>query len=448
MMPSKDSMMNINNSKLNVDLLIEQVEDAHARTLTLVEGLTESQMMGPKAPQLNPLRWEIAHAAYFYEYWIIRSHYQQAPYTENVDKLFDSINILHDDRWDLPLPSLDFTFAYMEYVKQKVIAYLSNHEIDIKRDYLTQYAVFHEDMHCEAFTYERQTLAYPTPKIKSKQTQSEVVASTTEKISGDVNIPAGTFYLGAVDNGDFVFDNEKWLHPISVDSFNISRTAVCNLEYLEFVESGGYQNRQYWNDEAWQWLQASQMLYPLYWRKENQQWQARRFDQWLPLDLEAAVMNVSWYEANAYCNWAKRRLPTELEWEVAASAEPNHDGQSFTHNKRRFPWGDSEPTAKHANLEGAALAPISVHALPEGDSAFGCRQMLGNVWEWTSTVFNPYPDFTPDMYADYSKPLFGNTRVMRGGSWATRARLMRNTYRNYYGAERNDVFVGFRTCAL
>jgi iron(II)-dependent oxidoreductase len=160
------------------------------------------------------------------------------------------------------------------------------------------------------------------------------------------------------------------------------------------------------------------------------------------------VIHVNWHEAQAYCRWAGRRLPSELEWEVAAAGEPTADGLALRQHKRRYPWGDSPPTPEFANLDGLALGTCDVAALPAGDSAFGCRQMIGNVWEWTETLFGPYPAFVQDMYADYSQPLFGNTRVLRGGGWATRGRLIRNTWRNYYGADRNDVFAGFRTCAL
>jgi iron(II)-dependent oxidoreductase len=141
-------------------------------------------------------------------------------------------------------------------------------------------------------------------------------------------------------------------------------------------------------------------------------------------------------------------LPTELEWEVAAAAVPTKDGKSLSAIKRLYPWGDESYSSEHATFNGLTLGPVNVSANPKGDSAFGCRQMLGNVWEWTSTTFSPYPGFTPDMYQDYSQPLFGNTKVLRGGCWATRSRLVRNTLRNYYVADRNDVFAGFRTCAL
>jgi iron(II)-dependent oxidoreductase len=141
-------------------------------------------------------------------------------------------------------------------------------------------------------------------------------------------------------------------------------------------------------------------------------------------------------------------LPTEAEWEAAAALEPNAGGTGFSSRKRRFPWGDEPPTPEHANLDARALACVDVAALPAGDSAFGCRQMIGNVWEWTSSDFLPYSGFAADMYADYSQPWFRTHKVLRGGCWVTRARLLRNTWRNFYTPDRRDVWAGFRTCAL
>jgi len=156
----------------------------------------------------------------------------------------------------------------------------------------------------------------------------------------------------------------------------------------------------------------------------------------------AAAIHINWHEALAWCRWAQRRLPTEAEWEMAASAIPG------SNKKYKYPWGDQPPTEKTANMNAYIMHTIDVGALPESDSAYGCRQMLGNVWEWTADTFIPYPGFIPDMYQDYSQPLFGITKVLRGGAWATRSRMIRNSWRNYYGAERNDVFAGFRSCAL
>jgi len=184
----------------------------------------------------------------------------------------------------------------------------------------------------------------------------------------------------------------------------------------------------------------------VYWEREvSGRWLHRRFDHHVALEPHLPVVHVSWYEAEAYCRWAGRRLPTEAEWEMAAAAEPAGDG---TWRKRRFPWGDTPATPTHANLDWRARGCVEVGALPAGDSYFGCRQMMGNVWEWTATDFDPYPGFAVDPYKEYSQPWFGNHKVLRGGAWTTRALLIRNTWRNFYTPDRRDVWAGFRTCAL
>ena len=154
------------------------------------------------------------------------------------------------------------------------------------------------------------------------------------------------------------------------------------------------------------------------------------------------MIHVSWHEAQAFCRWAGRRLPTEAEWEMAASWDP------VLLRNRRHPWGDAAPSAEHALLDARALGCADVAAFPAGDSAAGCRQMIGNAWEWTASPFEPYPGFVAGDYAAYSAPWFGTRRVLRGGSWVTRARLIRPTWRNFYEPWRRDVFAGFRTCAL
>lgn len=436
-------------STLKPDIIVKQAQDAHDRTLILLQGLSPEQLMGPLLPTVNPLRWEVGHAAYFYEYWILRQHLKEPPIRTDSDHLYDSIGIAHDDRWGLPLPSMDETRAYMQTVLDRVKARLSEGE-DMQRDYLAQYAVFHQDMHTEAYTYTRQTLNYPAPDIGkagySLPDPDSLIGG--DDANGDAQIPGGSFILGASQGDGFVFDNEKWAHGIEIQPFSISRTALRNADYLAFVEAGGYENPAYWDDAGWQWRKQSGLQHPVYWRQGPGGWQLRQFDQRHALPMHAALIHVSWHEAQAYCRWADRRLPSEAEWEVAASAEPGTDGRSLASTKRRFPWGDTEPRPDHANLDGYALGTVDVAAHAAGDSAFGCRQMIGNVWEWTQDTFHPYPGFVPDMYQDYSQPLFGQTKVLRGGAWTTRSRMIRNTWRTYYGPERNDVFAGFRTCAL
>lgn len=434
---------------LKSEYISSQVQEAHERTLILIDELSIEQLKGPMLPTVNPLLWEIGHATYFYEYWILRQHLKQPPLIANADSLYNSMTIAHNDRWDLPLPTLEDTLTYMQAVHDRVQTCLAKGEDSI-RDYLIQYAVFHQDMHNEAYTYTRQTLNYPAPDVGKPNTENTFHEDAFNKCrqSEDTIIPSGTFMLGATQQDGFVFDNEKWAHPVEITTFNISKTAVSNADYLLFVEAKGYEKSEYWDNEGWEWRQKLQLNHPVYWRPVSNGWQVKQFDCWKDMEMHSALIHVSWYEAQAYCRWGERRLPSEVEWEAAAAAEPSINGQILSSVKRHYPWGDDTPQAKLANLDGYSLGTLDVAAYAAGDSAFGCRQMIGNVWEWTQDTFAPYPGFEPDMYKDYSQPLFGNTKVLRGGSWATRSRMIRNSWRTYYGPERNDVFAGFRTCAL
>jgi iron(II)-dependent oxidoreductase len=248
--------------------------------------------------------------------------------------------------------------------------------------------------------------------------------------------------LGADRDAPFVFDNEKWAHPVEVKRFRIARAPVTNGEFVRFVEDGGYTRRDLWSEAGWAWREGAEATAPLYWRRGPGGWERRHGDRFGPLGEHLPVIYVCWYEAEAYCRWAVRRLPTEPEWGIAAAGEP---GSS---RKRRYPWGDEPPTPERANLDQRHDGPVAVNACAAGDSAFGCRQMLGNVWEWTADDFLPYPGFSPDPYKEYSAPWFGTHKVLRGGAFATRSRLITNVYRNFYTPDRRDVLAGFRTCSL
>ena len=435
-------MQDKNITEQTINALIDDLKDARKRTLELVDGLDQQQIIGPQLDIVNPLLWEIGHVAYFYELWTLRHLDGANSFLSNADELYDSINIAHEDRWNLPLLPLHETKTYMQQVLDAVIDRLQNGKTKAQDIYLTRYAVFHEDMHTEAFTYSRRTLNYPAPLFANSIVDDEMY--NAGPLEGDVSIKGGDFLLGADKGTRFCFDNEKWQHPIKLKPFAIARAATSYQQYAKFVDDGGYSKRSFWDEKGWHWLQKNKITKPDGWKKDSEgNWLIKHFDQWQVMRPHAAVIHLSWYEASAWCRWANRRLPTEAEWELAASGKPENINE-----KQLYPWGDEQPTEKHVNMNSRAMRSIDVGALPDGDSAFGCRQMLGNVWEWTADTFNPYPGFVADMYQDYSQPLFGQTKVLRGGAWTTRSRMIRNTWRNYYGADRNDVFAGFRTCAL
>lgn len=452
-------------------MLAEWVRDARRRTTDLVEDLPDDKLMGPRLDIVNPMLWEIGHMAWFQEKWVLRGVCGESPIRADGDALYDSSAVPHDTRWDLPLPSRRDTLGYMEAVRDRVIERLTRGTPSALLLYHAAYSVFHEDMHTEAFTYTRQTLGYPAPLllrrggganesggVGTSSPRAPAGVSSTGLLLGDAEVPGGTVMLGAPPDAPFAFDNEKWAHPVTVGPFAIARTAVTQAEFAAFVDERGYQEDRWWSQEGAAWRRSAGAAHPMYWRRGTSGWERRDFDRWVALEPRRPVIHVNWFEAEAYCRWAGRRLPTEAEWEVAAATAPARDrgssaeglrpgtGDGLSSRARYYPWGDEAPSPRRTNMDWHAMGCIDAGALPEGDSAYGCRQMLGNVWEWTSTTFGPYPGFAPDPYKEYSEPWFGSRKVLRGGAWATRSRMLRNTWRNFFPPDRRDVMAGFRTC--
>jgi iron(II)-dependent oxidoreductase len=423
--------------------LVAQLRETRLRTRRLTEDLSWAELMGPRLDIVNPVLWEIGHVGWFHEYWTLRHTHGHAPLIERGDRLWDSSNVPHATRWQLDLPDRAGTFGYMADVLARQEERLGG-TVDDDARYFYELAIRHEDMHVEALTYSRQTLAYAPPPERG-----DARRPAAGPLPGDVDVPGGMWRLGSTAAEGFVFDNEKWAHETPLAPFRIARAAVTNAEFAAFVEGGGYGAREFWSDAGWAWRQRHNAERPVYWLpKRDGVWTVRRYRAPEELAPHAPVVFVTWFEAEAWCRWAGRRLPSEVEWEAAAVGEPTPDGTRLADVRRRWPWGDAAPTSARANLDYAFDGLIDVAACADGDSAFGCRQMIGNVWEWTASDFLPFAGFAADPYKDYSQPWFGTRKVLRGGCWATSARIARPAYRNFFTPDRNDVIAGFRTCAL
>lgn len=398
----------------------------------------DERWLGPYLPIVNPPIWEIAHAAWFAEWFVLRQLHGHEPILEVSDALYDSAKVPHLTRWQLKFPSSQETKEYVQAVTDALVEVLRDNQGLDSTNYFVMYAITHFDAHNEALTYTRQTLNWGAPTWEGSQSPQEGL-----EIAGDRKVDGGTLLLGASREQPFVIDNERWAHNVDVDAFSMAAAPVTNTDFSAFVHDGGYTNRSVWSPDGWAWRESVHATQPVYWRGGPDGWELRRLDQWHPLSEFQfhPVVHVSWYEAQAFATWAGRRLPTEAEWEMAATSGKDQSRQPW------FPWGDRHPTAAEAALGSATIGTLPVGAKSDGDGPWGHRQLIGNVWEWTASTFEPYPHFEPDAYRDNSEPWFGTRKVLRGGSWATQDRYLRSTFRNYFTPDRRDVIAGFRTCA-
>lgn len=377
---------------------------ARERTLQLAEdwqaALGRAWPSVPYATERNPPLWELGHVAWFQEWWIARNrqrqlgprcdpgHARMPSLLPRADQWYDSSRVAHRTRWELSLPDLDATRDYLARTLQRTLALLSDLPPDAGEDalYFYRLVALHEDMHAEASQYMAQALGLAV----------RAPAAPDLEDGGELQVAAQRIQLGAPGAG-FAFDNELQAHPVDVAAFAIDAQPVSWARYLPFVEAGGYEDLTWWSEDGRRWLAAQRIRFPLYLRWGAGGWEQAAGGRWQRLRLQQAALHLSAHEAEAWCHWAGRRLPTEPEWECAARTQP------------AFRWGQA--------------------------------------WEWTASVFAPYPGFAAHPYRDYSAPWFGTRRVLRGACAATSPSLAHACYRNFFEAQRRDVYAGLRSCS-
>ncbi|MBR8836961.1 MAG: ergothioneine biosynthesis protein EgtB [Stigonema ocellatum SAG 48.90 = DSM 106950] len=429
------------------------LHQCRAKTLTLFESMDETTFCCQAHPNFSPVGWHLGHIAYTESFWILERCAGLECLFPQYRKLFAADGLPKTER--VKLPNLEEILDYLDTVRKKVLGFL---EVADQQELLWHFLLQHESQHSEIITFvlELQRLSNINHQLSVQQVvtgdrrqgtgkeillrfgcglnpptdrtsrQSPVASPqpAVENPASMIHIPAGKFEMG--NNSIHALDNERPMHEVYLEAYWIDRYPVTCGQYRAFLEARGYQNPHWWSQAGWEWLQTQQVKQPLYWSCD-------------PTWDNHPVCGVSWYEAEAYSRFVNKGLPTEAQWEKAASWDA-------TANRRRtYPWGDEEPTLEHGNYDNVRGKTTPVDAYPAQASAYGLYDALGNVWEWTASWFDGYPGFQSYPYVGYSQVYFDNQhRVLKGGSWATRPWVLRSSFRNWYHPGVRQIFAGFR----
>ena len=421
--------------------IAREMGDARATTLKLFD-LVEREDDLRESPGFGyrPLLWHLAHVGVFEAYWLLQKVGGEPPPDERYERIFDPIRTPREESKNLP--ARREMESYLSRVRDGALRRLERFDFDssdplLRDGYVFQLVLEHERQHQETLAYLLQLLD-PSKKSRPDDARDLQPARPSSTSGGMIDVPAGTFEMGSVWPRSFAYDNELPARAVSLPAFRIARLPVTNAEYARFVAEGGYERREFWGEEGWACREREGWRHPLHWRREGREgWRVRGMFGEGALEGEQPVTGVSWHEAEAFARFSKKRLPTEGEWERAAS----WDGR----RKRRFAWGDEPPSPELCNSGGRLWGTAAVGSFPTGASAEGCLDMTGNVWEWTSTPFEGFPGFEPFPYPEYSETWFdGDHRVLKGGSWATSDSVLRTSFRNFFRCPFRIAFAGIR----
>ncbi|MFN2478131.1 MAG: ergothioneine biosynthesis protein EgtB [Pseudonocardiaceae bacterium] len=421
------------------DHLAAELARTRARSAALTDAIDDGELVCQHSRIMSPLIWDFAHIGNQEELWLVRDVGGRDPVRADIDQLYDAFKHPRPNRPALPLLDPTETRQYLSEVRSKVLDVLDRAPLEgrrlVEHGFAFGMIVQHEQQHDETMLATHQLRAGPAAlHAPPPQPQRSL------NLPDEVLVPAGEFTMGT-STEPWALDNERPAHRACTSAYWLDTVPVTNGQYQLFLADGGYDDPRWWSEQGWAHRCEAGLVGPQFWFRDSGSWWRNRFSVIEPVPADEPVVHVCFFEAQAYAAWAGKRLPTEVEWEKAARFDP------ATGRSRRFPWGDVDPTPAHANLGQRHLQPAPAGSYPAGASPLGVYQLMGDVWEWTSSEFSRYPGFAPFPYREYSEVFFGGDyRMLRGGSFGTDAAACRGTFRNWDHPVRRQIFTGFR-CA-